>query len=72
MSSSGEGPSETKVPQTEEAAIAWEGGKANARGMAVMLGGMLSTPWDAMLTLANTWCYLILQLGKLWQKEVDL
>ena len=61
-----------EVPQTEGAAVARESGKANARGTAAMLDGILSTPQDAVLTLANTWRYPILQLGKLWQKEADI
>lgn len=72
MSSIVEGWSKPEVPQTEGADVAWEGWKAKARGMVVMLGGMLSMPQDAVLMLANTWYCPVLELGRLWQKEVDL
>lgn len=49
--------------------MAREGWKANTRGTAAMLAGMLSTPRDTMLMLQ---CYPILQLGKPQQKIVDL
>lgn len=60
------------VPRAEGAAVAQDSRNTKARGRVVALGGMLSTAWDAGLTLVNAQRYPILEPGKLLQTEINL